>query len=131
MDGLKLAVSARDRWPIIVVSGMKTPRPDELPSRGVFSPNSMTPLLSQGRLWRWLPRETGMRGSWIHLCIDMQRIFGEETPWHVPWKKEVYPQIEELAGRFWERTIFTRVITPRDPVTCPACGAPTMKSGGK
>ena len=53
-----------------------------------------------------------MRGPWIHLCIDMQRIFAEETPWHVPWMKEVCPQVEELAGRFPERTIFTRFITP-------------------
>ena len=60
-----------------------------------------------------------MRGSWIHLCIDMQRIFGEETPWHVPWMTEVSPQIEELAGRFPERTIFTRFITPRRPGEMP------------
>ncbi|TCL65851.1 response regulator [Rhizobium sp. BK251] len=39
MDGLNLAVSVRDCWPpmeIIVGSGMKMPRPDDLPSRGVF-----------------------------------------------------------------------------------------------
>lgn len=52
MDGLKLAVSVRDRWPmeIIVVSGMKMPRPDDLPSRGVFfakpyDPNAVTRTL--------------------------------------------------------------------------------------
>jgi len=24
---------------------------------------------------------------WIHLCIDMQRMSAEDTPWHVPWMK--------------------------------------------
>ncbi|KQV36724.1 cysteine hydrolase [Rhizobium sp. Root268] len=42
----------------------------------------------------------------------MQRVFGEDTPWHVPWMREVSPHVEELSGRFPERTIFTRFITP-------------------
>ncbi|MGO4567605.1 cysteine hydrolase family protein [Rhizobium sp. 2YAF20] len=56
-----------------------------------------------------------MPGNWIHLCIDMQRMFAEETPWHVRWMREVSPQIEELAGRHAERTIFTRFVTPVRP----------------
>ncbi|MGO6900177.1 cysteine hydrolase, partial [Rhizobium ruizarguesonis] len=35
-----------------------------------------------------------MNENWIHLCIDMQRVFAEDTPWHVPWTREVSPQIE-------------------------------------
>jgi CheY-like chemotaxis protein len=39
MDGLKLAAAIRDRWPpieIIIASGMVSPLPEALPSRGVF-----------------------------------------------------------------------------------------------
>ncbi|MDP9812307.1 nicotinamidase-related amidase [Rhizobium tibeticum] len=50
--------------------------------------------------------------NWIHLCVDMQRMFAENTPWHVPWMAEVSPQIIELSSRFPERTIFTRFIPP-------------------
>jgi nicotinamidase-related amidase len=50
--------------------------------------------------------------NWVHLCIDMQRIFAEDTPWHVPWMACVSDEIVELAERFPERTIFTRFITP-------------------
>lgn len=50
--------------------------------------------------------------NWIHLCVDMQRMFAENTPWHVPWMAQVSPQIIELSSRFPERTIFTRFIPP-------------------
>jgi two-component system, response regulator PdtaR len=39
MDGLKLAAAVRDRWPpvnIIVTTGMKPPRRDEIPARSLF-----------------------------------------------------------------------------------------------
>jgi nicotinamidase-related amidase len=51
-------------------------------------------------------------GEWRHLCVDMQRMFSEETPWHVPWMERVSPQIEEVAGRYSSRTIFTRFVPP-------------------
>ncbi len=50
---------------------------------------------------------------WAHLCIDMQRMFDEETAWNVPWMAKVSDQIEELTARAPERTIFTRFIPPR------------------
>jgi nicotinamidase-related amidase len=56
-----------------------------------------------------------MPGQWVHLCVDMQRMFAEETRWHVPWMREVSQQIEEIANRHPERTIFTRFITPARP----------------
>lgn len=52
-----------------------------------------------------------MKG-WIHLCIDMQRMFAEDTPWHVPWMRDVSPAVSALAGRHPERTIFTRFVPP-------------------
>jgi hypothetical protein len=27
----------------------------------------------------------------VHLCIDMQQMFADETAWHVPWMKRVLP----------------------------------------
>lgn len=51
--------------------------------------------------------------NWIHLCIDMQRMFAEETPWQVPWMQTISPQITEVAERHAHRTIFTRFIPPR------------------
>lgn len=54
-----------------------------------------------------------MDGNWIHLCIDMQRMFAEDTPWHVPWMREVSPQVQEIAQRHPQRTIFTRFVPPR------------------
>ncbi|HWT58070.1 MAG TPA: isochorismatase family cysteine hydrolase [Rhizobium sp.] len=54
----------------------------------------------------------GEIGEWRHLCVDMQRMFAEDTPWHVPWMARVSPQIEELAGRHPSRTIFTRFLPP-------------------
>lgn len=52
-------------------------------------------------------------GNWRHLCVDMQRIFAEETPWCVEWARQVLPAVVALAERAPERTIFTRFMTPR------------------
>jgi nicotinamidase-related amidase len=48
----------------------------------------------------------------VHLCVDMQRIFSVGGPWPTPWMDRVLPVVEELAGRYPERTVFTRFITP-------------------
>lgn len=53
-----------------------------------------------------------MTGQWVHLCIDMQRMFAEDTPWHVPWMKTVADPIHDLAARHAERTVFTRFVPP-------------------
>ena len=51
----------------------------------------------------------------IHLCIDMQRLFVEQTEWAMPWASRVLPQIVEIARHHAERTIFTRFIPPEAP----------------
>jgi nicotinamidase-related amidase len=51
----------------------------------------------------------------VHLCIDMQRIFSAEGPWPTPWMEKVLPVVAEIAGRFPERTVFTRFLTPQRP----------------
>jgi nicotinamidase-related amidase len=55
----------------------------------------------------------------VHLCVDMQRIFSPEGIWPTPWMPRVVPVISELAGRFPERTVFTRFMTPRHPQQMP------------
>jgi len=49
----------------------------------------------------------------VHVCIDMQRIFASGGVWETPWMERVLPVVVEIAGRFKERTIFTRFITPQ------------------
>jgi nicotinamidase-related amidase len=51
----------------------------------------------------------------VHLCIDMQRIFSKGGVWETPWMERVLPVVVEIAGRYKERTIFTRFITPQTP----------------
>jgi nicotinamidase-related amidase len=55
----------------------------------------------------------------VHLCIDMQRIFSAGGPWATPWMERVLPVVAENAGRFPERTVFTRFITPVRPDQMP------------
>jgi len=50
---------------------------------------------------------------WVHLCIDMQRMFAADTPWHVPWMRDVSPQVQEVARRHPQRTVFTRFVPPK------------------
>lgn len=48
----------------------------------------------------------------LHLCIDMQRLFGEETPWHTPWMERITGTVARIAKRHAAQTIFTRFIPP-------------------
>jgi nicotinamidase-related amidase len=56
-----------------------------------------------------------MLGNWRHLCVDMQRMFAEDTPWRVAWMEAVSPQVVEVAARYSELTVFTRFIPPKTP----------------
>lgn len=56
-----------------------------------------------------LPRSTA------HLCVDMQNLFAEDTPWRTPWMDRVRPLVARLARHRPERTVFTRFIPPRRP----------------
>lgn len=51
----------------------------------------------------------------VHLCIDMQRLFAEETEWRVAWLPRVLPAVVEIANRQAARTIFTRYAPPATP----------------
>ena len=53
--------------------------------------------------------------NWVHLCIDMQRMFAEETEWYTPWMERVLPNVVKLVELDPARTIFTRFIPPQSP----------------
>ena len=55
----------------------------------------------------------------VHLCIDMQRIFAPGGLWATPWMERVLPVVAEVAGRYPDRTVFTRFITPERPEAMP------------
>ena len=51
----------------------------------------------------------------MHLCIDMQEMFAQDTPWHTPWMKRVLPKVTQIAEAHPEQTIYTRFIPPAEP----------------
>lgn len=51
----------------------------------------------------------------FHICVDMQRMFLEETDWRTPWMERIVPAVTALSGACPERTVFTRFIPPRVP----------------
>jgi nicotinamidase-related amidase len=59
-----------------------------------------------------LPLNVSLTPRSVHLCIDMQRMFSSDGIWPTPWMVKVLPVVEEIAGRFPERTVFTRFIPP-------------------
>lgn len=50
-----------------------------------------------------------------HLCVDMQRMFAEDTPWNVPWMQKVRQPVASLAMVRPTETIFTRFVPPVRP----------------
>ena len=51
----------------------------------------------------------------VHVCVDMQRMFGEGTEWALPWMERVLPNIVEICEAHAARTVFTRFIPARRP----------------
>jgi nicotinamidase-related amidase len=56
-----------------------------------------------------------LRSTWVHLCVDMQRMFAEETEWHTPWMERVLPNVVRVVEIEPARTVFTRFIPPNSP----------------
>ncbi len=48
----------------------------------------------------------------MHLCIDMQNVFAEDTEWRTPWMPRVLPRVVQLVAFRPERTVFTRFLPP-------------------
>lgn len=53
--------------------------------------------------------------SAVHLCVDMQRMFVEDTDWKTPWAERVLPVIVRLCEQRADRTCFTRFIPAARP----------------
>jgi nicotinamidase-related amidase len=51
----------------------------------------------------------------VHLCVDMQRMFAEDTPWATSWLQAALPEIVRFCETAADRTIFTRFIPAHDP----------------
>lgn len=54
----------------------------------------------------------------IHLCVDMQRLFQEDTAWKTPWMERVAPVVQAIAAAHADSTVFTRFI----PASVPEAG---------
>jgi hypothetical protein len=67
--------------------------------------------------------------SAVHLCRNMQRLFGPEGPWRTPWMERVLPTIVSIVERVPSKTIFTRFIPPSTADYATACGAPITRDG--
>src|SRR5690606_18219039 len=59
----------------------------------------------------------------LHLCIDMQRLFGPGSPWAVPWIGKILPMVLTLAAARPDRLVFTRFIPPERLETAPGAWA--------
>ena len=55
----------------------------------------------------------------LHLCVDMQRLFAEDTPWHTPWMTRVLPVVARIAEAHPAQTVFTRFVPARRPDELP------------
>lgn len=60
-------------------------------------------------------RHGALNGGCVHLCVDMQRLFAEETDWHTPWMERVLPVVQRIAEAKPDRTLFTRFIPANHP----------------
>lgn len=55
----------------------------------------------------------------VHLCIDMQHLFADDTPWHTPWMERVLPVVERIATARAAQTVFTRFVPAQHPAELP------------
>lgn len=74
-----------------------------LPSSGNFTGADGTPAIDS------------LGAHCAHLCVDMQRMFAEETDWQTPWMPRVLPRVERLVAAHPDRTIFTRFLPADRP----------------
>ncbi|UMY17805.1 cysteine hydrolase [Methylobacterium organophilum] len=51
----------------------------------------------------------------VHLCIDMQRMFAEQTDWETSWLPRILPSVIRLVEVHPERTVFTRFVPAAHP----------------
>lgn len=49
----------------------------------------------------------------LHVCVDMQNMFAEDTDWQTPWMPRVLPRVRAIAEARPDRTLFTRFVPLR------------------
>jgi nicotinamidase-related amidase len=57
----------------------------------------------------------GIGADAVHVVVDMQRLFAEDTGWRVPSLGDIVPNILRLIEHRPSRALFTRFITPHGP----------------
>jgi nicotinamidase-related amidase len=50
----------------------------------------------------------------LHVCVDMQRLFAEDTDWHTPWMDRVLPNVARIVAAHPAQTVFTRFIPAQE-----------------
>jgi nicotinamidase-related amidase len=63
--------------------------------------------------------EFSAEGDWRHLCVDMQRVFAEDTPWHVEWMDRISEEVEAVVQGDPARCIFTCFVPPKSVEQAP------------
>jgi nicotinamidase-related amidase len=53
-----------------------------------------------------------IRATAVHLCIDMQLMFAEDTKWASTALAKILPAVTEICNLAPSRTVFTRFLTP-------------------
>src|SRR3954469_20437416 len=53
--------------------------------------------------------------SSCHICVDMQRLFAEDTEWFTPWMERVVPNARRIVEAHAAQTIFPRFIPAQRP----------------
>lgn len=51
----------------------------------------------------------------VHLCVDMQLMFADDTAWKTPWMDRVRPVVAAIAREHAPATVFTRFIPAARP----------------
>ncbi|MDX3926858.1 MAG: cysteine hydrolase [Shinella sp.] len=64
---------------------------------------------------------TGLSANALHIAIDMQRIFAENTPWHTPAFATILPNVVRLCAARPGRTVFARFVVPRSAAEASGC----------
>lgn len=66
-----------------------------------------------------MPLKYGPVQDAVHICVDMQRLFVEPTPWHAPWAGRVLPIVAALCAHQPDRLLFTRFVPMANAASAP------------
>src|SRR4051794_35577691 len=90
-------------------AGTGARRPTGMPKPGWRSWCAACPMSEGGLRYGPLGR------TCVHLCVDMQNLFGAGSRWETPWLPRVLPKVERLVAAHPDRTILTRFLPAQRP----------------